>query len=101
MSPRPRTGGELVARHPWLDKVATPLHCAAEKLFGGSTAPASLKDGLNGVPPGRRTHPAVVVAPLGARTVAEPSDLLDSGSGYERRGPATDLASAMRGEPMR
>lgn len=95
MAPRPRTGGELVARLPWLDKVATPLQQAAGKFFGASAATTRLKDWLNGTPLGHRTHPAMVVAPLGAWTMATLFDLLDSMGGDERWGPAADLAVAV------
>lgn len=94
MAGRPMAGGELVARLPWLDNIATPLQQAGQRLFCASPTMTSFKDWLNGVPFGHRVHPALVVAPLGAWTMAALFDLLDATAADRRWQPAADFAVA-------
>jgi nitrite reductase/ring-hydroxylating ferredoxin subunit/uncharacterized membrane protein len=70
----------------WLDSVASPVQQTATRLFNASPVTRKIKDVLNGTPFRHRMHPAVIIVPLGAWTMAVLFDLLDTmSSGAERQ----------------
>ncbi len=62
----------------WLDAVAEPLQASVQRVFGASDATRQLKSLLNGAQLRHRIHPLLVVAPLGAWTMAAVFDALES-----------------------
>lgn len=77
----------LIARFPWLDRVAEPLQGAAQGVFTATEATQRAKDWLNGTPIRHRLHPALIAIPLGAWSMAalfDLLDLLDSEGGWGR-----------------
>ncbi|NJK81824.1 MAG: hypothetical protein HC914_18970 [Chloroflexaceae bacterium] len=61
----------------WLDTLAEPLQQVAHQLFA-PPAGNTTKNILNGVPLRHRLHPAVVIVPMGAWTMALLFDTLDA-----------------------
>lgn len=85
-----RLSGELIARMPWLDKLANPLQSWMHKLYGKpGQASYKVKDLLNGVWLGHPVHPVLVDIPIGAWTMAAVLDFVwlaesDKDSGIAR-----------------
>ncbi len=80
------TLGAIIDRLPWLDRVAEPLQAAVGAAFGAATPLRRAKDWLNGTPLSHRMHPALVVVPLGAWTMAslfDALDVIDAGEGAD------------------
>ncbi|HUG15445.1 MAG TPA: Rieske 2Fe-2S domain-containing protein [Thermomicrobiales bacterium] len=69
----------------WLDSLAEPVQAGAARLLHANRATRRIKDVLNGVPLRHRTHPAVVIWPLGAWTTALLFDALSGLSSGRRR----------------
>ncbi len=91
--PLRRLSGLLIARMPWLEKVADPLQSIISKLYGEPGQPAyKLKDFLNGVWFGHPLHPVLVTIPLGAWTgtlLLDTLSLIDEDEGIERSADLT------------
>jgi len=77
MAQQAPTLGAWIDRLPWLDRIAEPLQGAVQAVFGAGATTQRAKDWLNGTPISHRMHPALVVVPLGAWTMAAVFDLLD------------------------
>ena len=69
----------------WLDKLADPLQQAASRVFNSNDASRMVKSLLNGTPLRHRVHPALIIWPLGAWTMAFVFDVLDSRGGKQSR----------------
>jgi nitrite reductase/ring-hydroxylating ferredoxin subunit/uncharacterized membrane protein len=74
---------ELAAQQEWLDPAGRTLRSAVENVFQGDTA-RTVKDTLNGVWLGHPLHPVLTDLPVGAWTMAEVFDALDSVSDGHR-----------------
>lgn len=68
-------------RFAWLDRIAEPLQASVQRVFGASDATSQVKSLLNGTQLRHRIHPMLVVAPLGAWTMAAIFDALESAGG--------------------
>ena len=83
-----RLSGQLVARMPWLEKVADLLQKEIHALSGEPGQPAyKVKDFLNGVWLGHPLHPVLVTVPVGAWTgtfLLDLISLVEQDEGIER-----------------
>jgi nitrite reductase/ring-hydroxylating ferredoxin subunit/uncharacterized membrane protein len=78
-----REVAELVGTQEWLDQVGKPLDEAVDAAFQGE-AGRTVKDGLNGTWLGHPLHPVLTDVPIGAWTMAQVFDGLDSMNGGDR-----------------
>jgi nitrite reductase/ring-hydroxylating ferredoxin subunit/uncharacterized membrane protein len=88
-----------IARLAWLDHAASAVKTITSP-FAGPSAPAALKDALNGVWLGHPLHPLVVAVPIGAWTSAAFFDVAgadEAADGAVAIGIAGALASAITG----
>jgi nitrite reductase/ring-hydroxylating ferredoxin subunit/uncharacterized membrane protein len=88
-----------ITRFAWLDHVASAVKTITAPIAGPS-APAALKDALNGVWLGHPLHPLVVAVPIGAWTSAALFDVVghdEAADGAVAVGIAGALASAVTG----
>jgi nitrite reductase/ring-hydroxylating ferredoxin subunit/uncharacterized membrane protein len=88
-----RLSGQLIARMPWLEKVADPLQKGIQALSGQPGQPAyKVKDFLNGVWFGHPLHPVLVTVPIGAWTgtlLLDMVSLIEQDDGVERSADLT------------
>ena len=85
------TISSLIDRFPWLDQVAEPLQSAAHTIFNANDATQRAKDWLNGTPIRHRIHPALIIMPLGAWSMAALLDTLDALESDGRWSRSADL----------
>src|SRR3954453_7266917 len=74
---------ELAAEQEWLDPAGGALRSAINNAFEGDTG-RTVKDVLNGVWLGHPLHPVITDVPVGAWTMAQVFDALDSIDGGDR-----------------
>lgn len=91
MEKQASTISAVIARFPWLDRVAEPLQSAILGAFDANGATRRAKDWLNGTPIRHRVHPALIAVPIGAWTMAALFDALDILRDDDRWAASADL----------
>lgn len=89
-----QTIAEAIARQEWMDDVIDPLQSGIRDLFSGEVGP-QLKDALHGTWLGHPLHPVLTDIPVGAWTVSLVLDAVESATGNEGVGKASDAAVAV------
>ena len=85
------TISSVIARFPWLDRVAEPLQAAVHATFNAGEATQRAKDWLNGTPIRHRIHPALIAVPIGAWSMAALLDAFDALESDGRWSRSADL----------
>ena len=91
MTKQAPTISAVIARLPWLDRVAEPLQAAVHAAFNAGDTARRAKDWLNGTPIRHRLHPALIAVPLGAWSMATLIDTLDTLESDGRWSRSADL----------